>query len=86
MLPYNLKFRRWLVSGARPGDSLFFSFSGHGGQVRDVDGDEADGLDETILPEDYKIAGKKWKKTKKKRKRDRERERVKRKKRKKKKQ
>jgi hypothetical protein len=46
-----------LVQGARPGDSLFFSYSGHGGQVEDLDGDEEDGFDETILPEDYKTAG-----------------------------
>lgn len=29
------------------GDLFFISYSGHGGQVRDVDGDEADGQDET---------------------------------------
>lgn len=48
---------RWLVSDAAPGDSLFFSFSGHGGQVPDYNGDEIDGLDETIMPVDYKISG-----------------------------
>jgi len=47
----------WLVQDAAPGDSLWFSFSGHGGQVPDLDGDEEDGLDETILPSDYKISG-----------------------------
>jgi len=48
---------RWLVAGAQPGDSLFFHFSGHGGQARDTDGDEEDGWDETILPCDYKMSG-----------------------------
>lgn len=48
---------RWLVEGARPGDSLFLHFSGHGGQAVDTDGDEVDGYDETILPLDYKTAG-----------------------------
>jgi len=48
---------RWLVQDANPGDSLWFSFSGHGGQTKDLNGDEADGLDETILPLDYKTAG-----------------------------
>ncbi|RKP24669.1 peptidase C14, caspase domain-containing protein [Syncephalis pseudoplumigaleata] len=48
---------RWLVNGAQPNDSYFFHFSGHGGQVRDADGDESDGFDETILPLDYKRAG-----------------------------
>ncbi|KAL8277647.1 hypothetical protein RQP46_009920 [Phenoliferia psychrophenolica] len=37
---------RWLVEGAEPNDSLFIHYSGHGTQVRDVDGDEPDGLDE----------------------------------------
>ena len=48
---------RWLVQGAKPGDSLVFHFSGHGGQVEDLDGDESDGLDETIMPVDYNSAG-----------------------------
>ena len=54
---------QWLVSDARPNDSLFFhcrfdhlklvqySFnscpdSGHGGQTKDLNGDEDDGFDE----------------------------------------
>ncbi|RKP02432.1 hypothetical protein CXG81DRAFT_10786 [Caulochytrium protostelioides] len=47
----------WLVRGAQPGDSLFISFSGHGGTQKDTDGDESDGSDETILPIDFKRAG-----------------------------
>lgn len=47
----------WLVSDARPNDSLFFHYSGHGGQTRDLDGDEVDGYDEVIFPVDYKRAG-----------------------------
>lgn len=39
------------------GSSLFLSFSGHGTQVRDEDGDEADGYDEAICPRDYATAG-----------------------------
>jgi hypothetical protein len=31
----------------QPGDILFLSYSGHGGQVDDVNGDEDEGLDET---------------------------------------
>ncbi|CAG8457773.1 5450_t:CDS:10 [Cetraspora pellucida] len=38
---------RWLVQDAKPNDS------GHGGQVEDLDGDEDDGYDETILPLDH---------------------------------
>ena len=47
----------WLVSGARPNDSLFFHYSGHGSQAADSDGDEVDGYDETIVPVDAKSAG-----------------------------
>lgn len=43
---------RWLPSVARPGDVVVFYFSGHGSQVLDVDGDEPDGLDETLCPTD----------------------------------
>lgn len=48
---------KWLVQGAQPGDSLFLHYSGHGGQKRDLDGDEADGMDETLCPCDYQQAG-----------------------------
>eukprot|EP01006_Ploeotia_vitrea_P065932 TRINITY_DN94050_c0_g1_i1.p1 TRINITY_DN94050_c0_g1~~TRINITY_DN94050_c0_g1_i1.p1 ORF type:complete len:595 (-),score=115.44 TRINITY_DN94050_c0_g1_i1:90-1874(-) len=40
---------RWLVQGARPGDSLFFSYSGHGKQMKDLTGEEKDGLDEVLV-------------------------------------
>ena len=42
----------WLPSVSRPGDTVFISFSGHGGTVEDDDGDEADGLDEYLTPHD----------------------------------
>lgn len=42
----------WLPSTTRPGDTVFFFFSGHGSQIPDDDGDEPDGLDETIDPHD----------------------------------
>ena len=48
---------QWLVEGARPGDALFFHFSGHGGQIVDTHGDEEDGMDETICPVDFEQAG-----------------------------
>ena len=37
---------KWLVADARPGDSLFFHYSGHGAQTQDWSGDEADGYNE----------------------------------------
>ncbi|KAI0639103.1 caspase domain-containing protein [Trametes polyzona] len=48
---------QWLVRGAQPNDSLFFHYSGHGGQTKDLDGDEADGYDEVIYPVDFEQAG-----------------------------
>lgn len=45
-------FRTHLIDPARPGDTLFFHFSGHGQQVPDDNGDELDGLDETLVPAD----------------------------------
>ncbi|KAK0185779.1 caspase domain-containing protein [Armillaria mellea] len=48
---------RWLVKDAQPDDSLFFHYSGHGGQTEDKDGDEIDGYDEVIYPVDYQESG-----------------------------
>lgn len=48
---------KWLVKGAKKGDTLVFHYSGHGSQVTDVSGDEIDGKDETICPHDYASAG-----------------------------
>ncbi|EJD07118.1 metacaspase [Fomitiporia mediterranea MF3/22] len=48
---------QWLVRDANPNDSLFFHYSGHGGQTKDLDGDEADGYDEVIYPVDYEVNG-----------------------------
>jgi len=42
----------WLAGRAEPGDLAIFYFAGHGSQVYDLDGDEPDGLDETIAPAD----------------------------------
>ncbi len=42
----------WAPSVVRPGDQFTFVYSGHGSQVWDEDGDEEDGLDETIAPAD----------------------------------
>lgn len=40
----------WLVAGLRPGENVMFHYSGHGGQVRDTNGDEVTGLDSCIYP------------------------------------
>jgi len=47
----------WLVTGNNPGDSVWLSYSGHGGQVKDPDGDRESGLDDTICPVDFESHG-----------------------------
>lgn len=46
-----------LVSQSQPGDSCFCHYSGHGGKLRDDNGDEDDGYDETLIPVDYSKRG-----------------------------
>lgn len=48
---------KWLVSGAKKGDTLVFHYSGHGSQMLDASGDEGDKKDETICPHDFATAG-----------------------------
>ena len=43
---------RELVSGATKGDVLVLHYSGHGANVPDANGDEADGRDEILCPHD----------------------------------
>ncbi len=43
-------FETQLIDCARPGDIVVFHFSGHGQRVADDNGDEADGLDESLVP------------------------------------
>jgi hypothetical protein len=43
---------RALVTGARKGDVLYLHYSGHGANVPDKNGDEADGRDEILCPTD----------------------------------
>ena len=44
----------WLPANARPGDQITIFFAGHGSQMWDENGDEDDGLDETIAPADVR--------------------------------
>ena len=46
-----------LVQVTGPADTVYFHYSGHGSQVQDVNGDETDGLDETIVPQDGRSVG-----------------------------
>ncbi|KAI1751483.1 peptidase C14, caspase domain-containing protein [Xylaria castorea] len=47
----------WLVTRNRPGDVLWLSYSGHGSQVRNDDGDRPSGYDDTICPVDFQENG-----------------------------
>lgn len=42
-----------LVSRSRPGDVLVIQYSGHGTFVQDLDGDEATGNDQALVPADF---------------------------------
>jgi hypothetical protein len=46
-------FKSFLIQQTKPGDIVYFHYSGHGTQVLDDNGDELDGLDETLVPSDY---------------------------------
>ena len=43
----------WLPAHTQPGDRVIIYFSGHGDRITDDDGDEVDGMDETLVPVDY---------------------------------
>ena len=45
----------WLIGGTAAGDEVFVYFSGHGFQQPDTNGDEADRLDETLVPVDVAV-------------------------------
>lgn len=45
-------FRSHLIDQAGPADVVFFHFSGHGQQILDDNGDEMDGLDESLVTYD----------------------------------
>ena len=45
-----------LIENTNPGDIVYFQFSGHGQQIEDDNGDEADGYDEALIPYDAKAA------------------------------
>ena len=48
---------RQLVNESGPNDTVVFHYSGHGSQVQDLNGDEQDGLDETLVPYDGRTPG-----------------------------
>ncbi len=44
----------WLRQGVKPEDRVVFYFSGHGSNTPDLDGDEADGVDEVLVTHDVR--------------------------------
>jgi len=52
-----LRGMKWLVKDAQPHDSLFFHYSGHGGQSVDLRWDNVSGYDDTIYPVDFSRSG-----------------------------
>lgn len=48
--------REWLVDGTTPGDRAFLYFAGNGYFTPDESGDEADGLDEGLVPYDARLS------------------------------
>jgi hypothetical protein len=49
-------FREFLVEKATPEGQALFYYSGHGGRMTDLNGDEMDGFDETMVPYDSRDA------------------------------
>lgn len=46
-----------ILGGSQSGDNILITYSGHGTQVRDQNGDERDGMDEALCPYDYQENG-----------------------------
>jgi hypothetical protein len=52
-----IRAMKWLAKDAMPHDSLFFHYSGHGGQSVDLHWNNVHGYDDTIYPVDFNRAG-----------------------------
>lgn len=46
-------FQRHLIDATKPGEIVYFHFSGHGQPIPDDGQDELDGYDESLVPSDY---------------------------------
>ena len=57
MANFRAAFEQALVNRARPKDAVVIYFAGHGSQVTDLNGDEGDGNDETLIFHDSSTPG-----------------------------
>jgi hypothetical protein len=48
---------RFIIANSASCSEIWIHYSGHGSQIRDTNGDEADRLDEVIVPVDYRTSG-----------------------------
>lgn len=48
--------REWLIDGTKPGDRVYFYYSGQGYFEDDTSGDENDRIDETLVPADAAVS------------------------------
>jgi hypothetical protein len=46
-----------IIRDSGPQDTVYIHYSGHGSQVEDLNGDEEDGLDETLVPQNGRTPG-----------------------------
>lgn len=46
-----------IIAMSSVADTVWVHYSGHGTQIRDINGDESDGFDECIVPCNYNVAG-----------------------------
>lgn len=46
-----------IIAMSSAADTVWVHYSGHGSQMRDLNGDETDALDECIVPSNYNVAG-----------------------------
>lgn len=54
---FKKSFHNLLINHAKPGDEVLIYFSGYGSMVKDRNGDEADGYDETLVFHDSRTRG-----------------------------
>jgi len=57
LMPMNVSSESSINNESSQFHSVYFQYSGHGGNQKDTNGDESDRKDETLVPLDYETAG-----------------------------